>query len=315
MKNQTIVFKISDNLREQVIDFYKDRFVENNPPYSVFQVRDYDCIITLYESGKLMFQGLGADIEASYWTEQERILNNRNIDKELSDKEKKKEQDEDHTNYNKYDTIGSDEVGTGDYFGPIVVTAAFVDKKNQALLIDLGVRDSKKLTDEKIISIAPTVIQNIPHVTFTFTPKDYNKFGITNMNKIKAILHNKALFQLREKNLPYQKIVVDQFCPPNKFYEHINNVPNKVTNITFTTHAEDKCLSVAAASIISRYIFLKEMKKMNQELNELVPKGAGDGVDKFGVMIVQKYGINKLNEIAKLNFKNTDKIKELLNIK
>ena len=315
MKNQTIVFKISDNLREQVIDFYKDRFIENNPPYSVFQVRDYDCIITLYESGKLMFQGLGADIEASYWTEQERILNNRNIDKELSDKEKKKDQDEDHTNYNKYDTIGSDEVGTGDYFGPIVVTAAFVDKKNQELLIDLGVRDSKKLTDEKIISIAPKVIQNIPHVTFTFTPKDYNKFGITNMNKIKAILHNKALFQLRAKNLPYQKIVVDQFCPPNKFYEHINNVPNKVTNITFTTHAEDKCLSVAAASIISRYIFLKEMKKMNQELNELVPKGAGDGVDKFGVMIVQKYGINKLNEIAKLNFKNTDKIKESLNIK
>jgi ribonuclease HIII len=315
MKNQTIVFKISDNLREQVIDFYKDRFIENNPPYSVFQVRDYDCIITLYESGKLMFQGIGADIEASYWTEQERILNNRNIDKELSDKEKKKEQDEDHTNYNKYDTIGSDEVGTGDYFGPIVVTASFVDKKNQMLLIDLGVRDSKKLTDEKIIEIAPKVIQNIPHVTFTFTPKDYNKFGITNMNKIKAILHNKALFQLREKNLPYQKIVVDQFCPPNKFYEHINNVPNKVTNITFTTHAEDKCLSVAAASIISRYIFLKEMKKMNQELNELVPKGAGDQVDKFGVMIVQKYGMNKLNEIAKLNFKNTDKIKELLNTK
>ena len=315
MKNQTIVFKISDNLKEQVIDFYKDRFQENHPPYSVFQVRDYDCIITLYESGKLMFQGLGADIEASYWTEQERILNNRNIDKEISDKEKKKEQDEDHTNYNKYDTIGSDEVGTGDYFGPIIVTAAFVDKKNQMLLNDLGVRDSKKLTDEKIISIAPTVIQNIPHVTFTFTPKDYNKFGITNMNKIKAILHNKALFQLREKNLPYQKIVVDQFCPPNKFYEHINNVPNKVTNITFTTHAEDKCLSVAAASIISRYIFLKEMKKMNQELNELVPKGAGDQVDKFGVMIVQKYGMNKLNEIAKLNFKNTDKIKELLNIK
>ena len=57
------------------------------------------------------------------------------------------------------------------------------------------------------------------------------------------------------------------------------------------------------------------MKKMNQELNELVPKGAGDQVDKFGVMIVQKYGINKLNEIAKLNFKNTDKIKELLNTK
>jgi ribonuclease HIII len=265
-----------------------------------------------------MFQGIGADIEASYWTEQERVLNNRDINKELKDKEKKKDDkknDEDHTNYNKFDTIGSDEVGTGDYFGPIVVTASFVDKSSQSLLIDLGVRDSKKLTDEKIIQIAPTIIKNIPHVTFTFTPKEYNKFGITNMNKIKAILHNKALYQLKSKNLPYQKIVVDQFCPPNKFYEHIYNVPNKVTNITFTTHAEDKCLSVAAASIISRYIFLKEMKALNQELNELVPLGAGVNVDNFGKMIVEKYGINKLNDIAKINFKNTDKIKELLNTK
>ncbi len=318
MKNQTIVFKISDNLKDQVIDFYKDRTIDNNPPYSIFQVRDYDCTITLYESGKLMFQGIGADIEASYWTEQERVLNNRDINKELKDKEKKKDDkknDEDHTNYNKFDTIGSDEVGTGDYFGPIVVTASFVDKSSQSLLIDLGVRDSKKLTDEKIIQIAPTIIKNIPHVTFTFTPKEYNKFGITNMNKIKAILHNKALYQLKSKNLPYQKIVVDQFCPPNKFYEHIYNVPNKVTNITFTTHAEDKCLSVAAASIISRYIFLKEMKALNQELNELVPLGAGVNVDNFGKMIVEKYGINKLNDIAKINFKNTDKIKESLNTK
>lgn len=315
MKNQTIVFKISDNLKDDVIDFYKDRFIENNPPYSVFQVRDYDCIITLYESGKLMFQGLGADIEASYWTEQERIKNNRNINKELKDKEKKKDIEDDHINYNKYSTIGSDEVGTGDYFGPIVVTASFVDKKSQMLLLDLGVRDSKKLTDEKIISIAPTVIKEIPHVTYTLTPEDYNRYGITNMNKIKAILHNKALYQLVEKRLPYQKIVVDQFCPPNKFYEHINSVQNKVTNITFTTHAEDKCLSVAASSIISRYIFLKAMKKMNEDLNEIVPKGAGDEVDKFGSKMVNKYGIKKLNEIAKLNFKNTDKIKELSNIK
>ena len=318
MKGQTIVFKISDNLKDEVMDFYKDRFVENNPPYSVFQVRDYDCTITLYESGKLMFQGIGADIEASYWTEQERILNNRDVNKELKDKEKKKEDkknDEDHTNYNKFDTMGSDEVGTGDYFGPIVVTASFVDKKSQALLIDLGVKDSKKITDEKIISIAPEIIKNIPHVTFTLTPSEYNRFGITNMNKIKAILHNKALFQLKQKNLPYQKIVVDEFCPPNKYYEHINNVPNKVTNITFTTHAEDKCLSVAASSIISRYVFLKEMKKLNQDLNELVPLGAGVQVDEFGIKIVNKYGINKLDEIAKLNFNNTNKIKEPLNTK
>ena len=153
MNNQTIVFKVSDNLKQQMIDFYQDRFYEKKPPYSVFQVRDYDCIITLYESGKVMFQGLGADIEASYWTEQERIMNNRNINEEIAKDKKKKEDKKEELNDPRFKgvpTIGSDEVGTGDYFGPIVVTASYVSKESISKLYELGVRDSKKITDEKI---------------------------------------------------------------------------------------------------------------------------------------------------------------------
>lgn len=318
MKQQTIVFKISDNLKNKVIDFYKDRALPNHPPYSIFQVKDYDCVITLYESGKLMFQGIGADIEASYWMEEERINNNHDLEKELKDKQEKKDKKDEELNDTRFkniSTIGSDEVGTGDYFGPIIVTASFVDISKKSFLYDLGVRDSKKITDEKIISIAPTLIKEFPHVTYILTPSDYNRLGITNMNKVKAILHNKVLFALKSKNYNYDKIVVDQFCFPTKYYEHIKETPNKVTNITFTTHAEDKCLSVAVSSIISRYIFIKEMEKMEEQLKMKVPKGAGDIVDQTGVKIVNSYGIEKLKDIAKLNFKNTDKIKEFLQIK
>lgn len=318
MKQQTIVFKVSDNLKDKVIDFYKDRALEKHPPYSIFQVKDYDCVITLYESGKLMFQGIGADIEASYWMEEERIQNKRNIESELNKDKEKKEKKQEELNDDRFkyiSTIGSDEVGTGDYFGPIIVTASFVDIKKKSFLYELGVRDSKKITDEKIISIAPTLIKEFPHVTYILTPSDYNRLGITNMNKVKAILHNKVLFSLKEQDLNYDKIVVDQFCYPTKYYEHISSTPNKVTKITFTTHAEDKCLSVAVSSIISRYIFLKEMSKISKELNINIPKGAGDTVDKVGIEIVKKYGMNKLNELAKLNFKNTNKIKEFLQIK
>ena len=106
-----------------------------------------------------------------------------------------------------------------------------------------GSPQPKKITDEKIMSIAPTLIKEFPHVTYILTPSDYNRLGITNMNKVKAILHNKVLFALKSKNYNYDKIVVDQFCFPTKYYEHIKETPNKVTNITFTTHAEDKCLS------------------------------------------------------------------------
>ena len=317
MKQQTIVFKISDNLKDKVIEFYKDRALEKHPPYSVFQVKDYVCVITLYESGKLIFQGIGADIEASYWMEEERILNKRDLQSELKaeqDKKDKKAEELNDDRFKNISTIGSDEVGTGDYFGPIIVTASFVDIKKKSFLYELGVRDSKKITDEKIISIAPTLIKEFPHVTYILTPSDYNRLGITNMNKVKAILHNKVLYALKEKNYNYDKIVVDQFCYPVKYYEHIKATPNKVTNITFTTHAEDKCLSVAVSSIISRYIFIKEMEKLTKEMNMNIPKGAGTNVDEVGVKIVKQYGINKLNELAKLNFKNTEKIKEFLQI-
>lgn len=317
MKQQTIVFKISDNLKDKVIEFYKDRALEKHPPYSIFQVKDYDCVITLYESGKLMFQGIGADIEASYWMEEERILNKRDLQSELKNEQEKKDKKAEELNDDRFkniSTIGSDEVGTGDYFGPIIVTASFVDIKKKSFLYELGVRDSKKITDEKIIAIAPTLIKEFPHVTYILTPSDYNRLGITNMNKVKAILHNKVLYALKEKKYNYDKIVVDQFCYPVKYYEHIKATPNKVTNITFTTHAEDKCLSVAVSSIISRYIFIKEMEKLTKEINMNIPKGAGTNVDEVGVKIVKQYGINKLNELAKLNFKNTEKIKEFLQI-
>ncbi len=319
MHNTTIAFKLSDNLKDEMINFYKDRFVDKKPPYSVFQVKDYDCVTTLYESGKVVFQGIGADIEASYWIELERIRNNRNINSELKDKknknDNKKENDEKDLFLNHINTIGSDEVGTGAYFGPIIVTASYVSKDKFMLLTDLGVKDSKKITDEKIIKIAPTLIKEIPHITYTLTPTDYNKFNIHNMNKTKAILHNRALYNLKNKNYDYQKIVVDQFCTPKSYYSYLTEVPYKVTNIYFTPRAENKCLSVAVSSIISRYIYLKEMKKLSQELNMYIPLGAGSDADQTGLEIVKKYGINKLNDVAKLDFKNTDKIKELLQTK
>ncbi len=307
----TIVFKISDNLKDDVINFYKDRFCSKTPPYAVFQVKDFDCVITLYESGKIMFQGLGADIEASYWIEQERIKNKRLIDPNSQDKKEKKNKKEEIKQFINLSSVGSDEVGTGDYFGPLVVTASFVPKEQFAFLEELGVKDSKKLTDEKIIKIAPSIIKNITYTTLVLDNKTYNDYHSTdiNMNKIKAILHNKCLLSVIKKdNVKYDKIVVDQFEPPKSYYAHLNNVKEKVTNITFLTKAEDQCFSVAASSIISRYIFLREIKKLEKKYEITIPLGAGDTVNKVAQTIVDKYGKKELENLVKLNFKNTEKV-------
>lgn len=297
-----------------MIAYYKDVRREKTPPYAIFQAMEADTIITLYESGKAMFQGISADVDANIWIDMERTLNNRTIDINAPKKEKEKYKEELNYFYS-LSTVGSDEVGTGDYFGPIVVTASYVDKDKIDFINELGVKDSKKLTDEKIIKIAPTLMKEIPYATFTLSNKEYNKYQSMgyNMNKIKAILHNKVLYSIthKEEKYPYQKIVVDQFVYPRKYFEHILEATEKVTDITFTTKAESKCASVAAASIISRYIFLAKMDELSKELGMDLPKGANDIVDQVGKEIVEKYGETKLEEIAKLNFKNTEKIKEL----
>ena len=312
----TITVKITEETKKAMDEFYKDLVRPKTPQYALFQADDGDTVVTLYESGKAVFQGKDADLASQYWIETEKI-NAGTVHYTNSDEKGKKEKKEIKKDMKLYNatTIGSDEVGTGDYFGPIVVTASYVDKEHMSLLNSLGVRDSKKITDDKIMKIAPQIIREVPHVTYILDNKTYNQNN-HNMNKVKAILHNKVLCELAKKpNLRYDYIVVDQFCTPRNYFTYISGAKEKITKITFTTKAEDKCLSVAASSIISRYIFIKEFSKLGDTVNTFLKKGAGHEVDEIGAKIVQKYGFNKLEDIAKLNFKNTDKIKELLNNK
>lgn len=139
-------------------------------------------------------------------------------------------------------SIGSDEVGTGDYFGPIVVTSSFVDKENISWLEDLGVKDSKKLTDDKIMEIVPKIIKKIPYETMIFSNKEYNDrySKDINLNKIKAILHNKVLSKLIQRCPNYDYIVVDEFAKPYVYYSYLKDSPNVVKNITFMTKEKIK---------------------------------------------------------------------------
>ena len=306
-EQKTIVFKVSDNIKDKMIEHYQD-MITGKPPYSVFQVKQFDCVITLYESGKVMFQGIGADIEANMWKDLENHFNNRNIDEEIKEKDNKLN---DKTYYY-YDAIGSDEVGTGDFFGPIIVTATLVDKSTRKLLEDLHIMDSKKMTDDKIRRCAPILIKKLPYVTFTLTNPKYNdlcKKGF-NLNKIKTILHNKVLYELSNKGIPYHKIIVDQFTTPKSYFTYLKQegITEKVTKITFLTKGESKHLSVAAASVISRFLFLEEMDKLSKKYNVTIPKGASDKVDEVAKQIINKYGKDELNKIVKLNFKNINKI-------
>ncbi len=293
-----VVIKVNDEIKEKMIEYYKDKRRDKKIPYVIFQAKDEDTVITMYESGKVMFQGVSADVDASMWG----IAVEKNKEKTINPKE---------SPYHNCNSVGSDEVGTGDYFGPIVVTASYVTKDDIEFLDNLGVGDSKKITDEKIKKIAPEIAKRIKYRSTILSNSEYNEKYTKdiNMNKIKSIMHNKVLYQLINEEKPkYDYIIVDEFAREQRYYNYLNGIDKVQRDITFMTKAEDKNLAVAASSIISRYIFLKEFDKLCDSLHMPLVKGAGKDVDTIGEEIVEKYGEDKLKEIAKLNFKNTERI-------
>lgn len=313
----TITLKVSDKTKQEMNEFFNDLKRPTTPAYAVFQADDADTVVTLYESGKAVFQGKDADLSSQFWIEREKYYNpTKTPIVTNSDDKKKEEKKKDIVDPKVYysSTIGSDEVGTGDYFGPIVVTASFVSKENINFLEELGVKDSKKMTDEKILEVVPKFINKIPYECIILSNKDYNeKYNKGyNMNKLKAILHNKVLGKLKQRITNYDYIVVDQFAEKYVYFSYLKESGNVVKDITFMTKGESKCLSVAASSLISRYVFLKEFANIQKEVNMLIPKGASTSVDDVAIKIIKNFGFDKLNHIAKLNFKNTDKIKEKL---
>ena len=288
--NNTITLKLKLVQEEQLFKTFSE-FQTTPPQYAKWQLKPENCVITCYTSGKTVFQGKDANVYAAAFMQgQDEIPNTATT--------------------NQYPQAGSDEVGTGDYFGPVCVCASYVTHDDVDFLIKLGVRDSKQMSDADMLKIGPLLMERIPHSLLIVPPQKYNRVHESNnLNAIKAKLHNQAYINLAKKiELPSFKII-DQFTPETSYYRYLKNEPQIIRGIHFETKAEDKYLSVAVGSIISRYGFLKTWEEMEKKYNMTLPKGSGDKVDIVAQAFVERYGLEHLGEIAKLHFKNTEKIR------
>ena len=288
--NNTITLKLKSIQEEQLFKTFSE-FQTTPPQYAKWQLKPENCVITCYTSGKTVFQGKDANVYAAAFME---------VQDEISTP----------TTTSRYPQAGSDEVGTGDYFGPVCVCASYVTKDDVDFLVKLGVRDSKQMSDADMLKIGPLLMERIPHSLLIVPPQKYNQVHESNnLNAIKAKLHNQAYINLAKKiELPSFKII-DQFTPETSYYRYLKNEPQIICGIHFETKAEDKYLSVAVGSIISRYGFLKTWEEMEQKYNMTLPKGSGDKVDVVAQEFVERYGFDRLGEVAKLHFKNTEKIR------
>lgn len=213
-------------------------------------------------------------------------------------------------------TIGADEVGVGDYFGGIVTCAVFLDEQICSEIIDLPIKDSKKLSISTTIKLAKTLIKKVIYEVCVVSPKQYNflysKFH--NSHVIKTYAHNEAIYHLQQKlnkNLQYVTIL-DQYANKTHYDSYLNTLnPKYIAKIDiFTPKAESKYLAVACASIIARYYFLKQIKDLSLQVGVILPLGFNQqAIDEAINQLHTKYESN-WNEMAydtlKIHFKYTN---------
>lgn len=294
-----IKFSADEALMEEIRDFYEAPSYPNKKnPYLVFQVKTLDNVqVTCYKSKEiytLMFSGDRNKIidEALIFIDNPVVIDEKTINKDYLD--------------NSYQ-IGTDEVGVGDFFGPLVVAATYVTPENLNLIEKLGIKDSKKLTDTKILEIGPIVEKYFLHEVCLCSPKklvDLKNNG-WNMHKIMANLHNTAQNNLLSKIKvnPSTKIYIDEFSNENLYFKYlVTNKPN--LPIHFETKGESLYPSVACSSVLARYHFLKIWEKMNEYFKTEIPKGAGEEVDKTVKKLLRKYSLKDLKPYMKTFFRN-----------
>lgn len=300
-----VVIKGNEHLINLIQEYYQDEIKPDDNPNSRFIVKNKDYTIIAYNTNTIMFQGKLANDEANKW---QPIVN------ETKENNPKPKNVSNYIPKNDYvECIGSDEVGTGAYFGPVVVCSAYLDQDILKKLDTYLIRDSKKINDQIIREIAPKIIECVPHVVYSLNNIKYNDaIKTNNLNEIKAKMHNYCLVSLVKQLGKVPMIVVDQFTPPNKYFEYLKNEKNVIKDIHFQTKAEDDYMCVAIASIIARYQYLLDMDKLSKDLNTTLKHGAGTNIDLQATTLVKQHGIEVLNKIAKVHFANTKKIIEKL---
>ena len=200
--------------------------------------------------------------------------------------------------------IGIDESGKGDYFGPLVIAAVFVDATTQGELALMGVRDSKKISDSRILEMAPDIRAICPHSVIAIGPPKYNELyaKIKNLNRLLAWGHAKALENLLGR-VSCERAISDQFGDTQLILNALQEKGRKII-LEQRTKAESD-LAVAAASIVARAEFLMRLKRLSDEVGTSLPKGASPAVELAAKMVVKKHGQERLSTVAKLHFKTT----------
>ncbi len=279
---KTLTFKIDVFDEKKVLDLLKNfgSSVDNANEYVKWSFKGSAWTAIMYTSGKLVVQTSDLEIE-------EKLNTLFSVDSEFKPH------------------IGSDEVGKGDYFGPLVVCACFVEKKDLKKLEDFGVGDSKGLSDSKIWEVGKELESFLKYEVRVVSPKEYaslnEEYG--NVSIVLSKLHIDVVKKLYSRAKEAHFVVIDQFSKNKGRLEKEFDLDIPLKQY----HKAESDIAVACGSILARYFFLLEFEKMKEKYDVKFPLGATHVID-FGKKFYKKYGMEGLEDVAKVSFRTTKKI-------
>jgi ribonuclease HIII len=258
-------------------------------PYALFSAKGAGVVATLYESGKLVVQGANPELFIEQWLDGDGAMEKKPKPRVAKTSDEA--------------LVGSDECGKGDYFGPLVVAAVRLEPGEGEKLAAGGVRDSKELSDEQCLKLGAALRAHYPHAIAKLDPIDYNAtYKQGKLNDLLASLHSKAI---RELAKPGIHVLIDQFANAKLMQGLLADLHIRLEQ---RTRAESEP-AVAAASIIAREQFLTTLAELSEQFAVDLHKGAGTPVDRAADRFVAIHGREGLVNVAKLHFKNTQKIR------
>jgi len=259
----------------------------------LFLARKKGIVVNVYNNGKIVFGGKS----------KEEIEEIKNLAKSIGAEE------EGQTKLIKGKRIGTDEVGKGDYFGPLIIAGVIISEEVERELESMGVKDSKRLSDTRIRDLGYEIRRVLDRKNYDIlfiSPLRYNLLynRLRNVNRILGWAHARVIENLLEAN-ECQAAISDQFGDPGYIKNALMEKGRRI-ELYQTPHAE-RDLAVAAASILAREEFISKMEELSEIYQFDFPKGSSN-VDEKAKEFVEIYGVDALKNVAKIHFSNTSRI-------
>lgn len=202
---------------------------------------------------------------------------------------------------------GCDESGKGDFFGPLIAATVIGSKSMIDTWREAGAQDSKKMSEAKILELDRIIRNTHGVVVKVISCRDMRQYNslmgtrFRSQNQILAFQHARALQDaLKEKSVPWG--LLDQFTEDPLVQRELTKLGVTGFELRMRTKAEEDPV-VAAASIVARAEFVRQMHTLSQRFGAPLQKGASAAVKIQAREILDRLGADALRDFAKLHFR------------